>query len=97
MYLGRCGGIRAACSNYSPRRKHPYTQALLRAVPTILAAPRQRLETIGGAVPHPGARPAGCAFHPRCADFMPGRCDAGAPPPLMPGAAGASCFLEVPA
>jgi peptide/nickel transport system ATP-binding protein len=96
MYLGRVVEYAPVLELFSAPR-HPYTRALLRAVPTILAAPRQRLETIGGAVPHPGARPAGCAFHPRCADFMPGRCDAGAPPPLMPGAAGASCFLEVPA
>jgi peptide/nickel transport system ATP-binding protein len=94
MYLGRVVEY-APVAELFARPRHPYTRALLRAVPTILAAPRQRLATIGGAVPHPGARPTGCAFHPRCADFMPGRCDASSPPPLAPGHAGASCFLEV--
>ncbi|MBR0648107.1 ABC transporter ATP-binding protein [Roseomonas terrae] len=96
MYLGRVVEYAPVLELFTTPR-HPYTRALLRAVPSILATPRQRLATIGGAVPHPGARPAGCAFHPRCADFMPGRCDVGAPPPLAPGHAGASCFLEVPA
>ncbi len=96
MYLGRVVEYAPVADLFAAPR-HPYTRALLRAVPTILATPRQRLATIGGAVPHPGARPNGCAFHPRCADFMPGRCDAAAPPPLAPGHAGASCFLEVPA
>ncbi|HRE00011.1 MAG TPA: ABC transporter ATP-binding protein, partial [Ilumatobacteraceae bacterium] len=48
--------------------RHPYTQAL------IFAAPHpdlkgQRLPTIPGAPPHPGAVPTGCRFHPRCAYF----------------------------
>jgi hypothetical protein len=33
-------------------------------VPNLRATPRERLATIGGAVPHPGARPVGCPFHP---------------------------------
>ncbi|MBW6400886.1 ABC transporter ATP-binding protein [Roseomonas sp. HJA6] len=96
MYLGRVVEYAPVADLFAAPR-HPYTRALLRAVPSILATPRQRLATIGGAVPHPGARPSGCAFHPRCTDFMPGRCDAASPPPLAPGRAGASCFLEVPA
>ncbi len=96
MYLGRVVEYAPVLELFSAPR-HPYTRALLRAVPTILATPRQRLATIGGTVPHPGARPAGCAFHPRCADFMPGRCDVASPPPLAPGRTGASCFLEVQA
>ena len=96
MYLGRVVEYAPVADLFAAPR-HPYTRALLRAVPSILATPRQRLATIGGAVPHPGARPSGCPFHPRCSDFMPGRCDAALPPPLRPGEAGASCFLEVPA
>ncbi|NMJ43767.1 ABC transporter ATP-binding protein [Roseomonas sp. JC162] len=93
MYLGRVVEYAPVADLFTTSR-HPYTRALLRAVPSILATPRQRLATIGGAVPHPGARPSGCAFHPRCSDFMPGRCDAASPAPLRPGEAGASCFLE---
>ncbi|MDP5227624.1 MULTISPECIES: ABC transporter ATP-binding protein [Arthrobacter] len=44
---------------------HPYTQGLLQAVPRIdQTVPR--LLTIAGAPPHPGNRPTGCAFNPRC-------------------------------
>ena len=59
--------------------KHPYTQSLLRSIPSVLAEPRSRLATIAGSIPHPYARPPGCPFHPRCQDFMPGTCDAAAP------------------
>jgi oligopeptide/dipeptide ABC transporter ATP-binding protein len=47
----------------SPR--HPYTQGLLRSVPS-LEMRAHRLNTIDGVVPSPFAIPAGCAFHPRC-------------------------------
>ena len=96
MYLGRIVEYAQVADLFAAPR-HPYTRALLRAVPSILAAPRQRLATIGGAVPHPGARPSGCAFHPRCSEAIAGRCTEAVPPPIPPGQAGASCFLEVPA
>ena len=54
---------------------HPYTRALLRSIPSVLAEPRSRLATISGSIPHPFARPSGCPFHPRCPDFMHGTCD----------------------
>jgi peptide/nickel transport system ATP-binding protein len=54
---------------------HPYTRALLRSIPSVLAKPRTRLATIAGSIPHPFARPAGCPFHPRCPEFMRGTCD----------------------
>jgi peptide/nickel transport system ATP-binding protein len=55
--------------------KHPYTQALLRSIPSVLAKPRARLATISGSIPHPYARPQGCPFHPRCKDAMAGLCE----------------------
>lgn len=47
------------------RPAHPYTQALMHAVPE-LGRPRERLTAIPGNVPALGAFPAGCRFHPRC-------------------------------
>ncbi len=44
---------------------HPYTRALLDAVPH-LGAGQERLRAIPGVVPTPGAWPGGCRFHPRC-------------------------------
>jgi len=93
MYLGRVverGPVDAIF--HEPR--HPYTRALLRSIPSIHAPVRTRLPTIAGSVPHPYNRPAGCPFHPRCPDFMPGRCDQ-AEPALLPTGPGhqAACFL----
>jgi peptide/nickel transport system ATP-binding protein len=78
MYLGReveKGPVDTIF--HAPR--HPYTQSLLRSIPSVLAEPRARLATISGSIPHPLARPGGCPFHPRCPDAMPGRCDVEVP------------------
>jgi peptide/nickel transport system ATP-binding protein len=73
---------------------HPYTRALLQSIPSVLAEPRSRLRTIEGSIPHPYNRPAGCAFHPRCAEAMAGICDRLLPPPTALGSRHAvSCFL----
>jgi peptide/nickel transport system ATP-binding protein len=58
---------------YEP--KHPYTQALLQSIPKVGTRSDQRLATISGMVPSPFSLPPGCVFHPRCSQFMPGRCD----------------------
>jgi oligopeptide/dipeptide ABC transporter ATP-binding protein len=50
--------------------EHPYTQALIRAMPTIGAKKGQRLFEIAGRVPDLSRLPAGCAFHPRCPQVM---------------------------
>ncbi len=93
MYLGRVveeGPVDAIF--HDP--KHPYTKALLQSIPSIESPPRVKLPTISGSIPHPFNRPSGCPFHPRCAAFMPGRCDAAAPPLVALGKGRtASCFL----
>jgi peptide/nickel transport system ATP-binding protein len=58
---------------HAPR--HPYTRALLRSIPSVLAEPRSRLATIAGSIPHPYARPSGCPFHPRCSDHIVDVCE----------------------
>ncbi|HEY2992512.1 MAG TPA: ABC transporter ATP-binding protein [Methylomirabilota bacterium] len=93
MYLGRV--VEQAPVDaifYDPR--HPYTRALLRSIPRIRRRARERLTPIAGAVPHPYNRPTGCPFHPRCAEFMAGRCDREAPVLKPVGDRHAvSCFL----
>jgi peptide/nickel transport system ATP-binding protein len=93
MYLGRVVE-QGKVDDIFHDPKHPYTKALLQSIPSIESKPRVKLPTISGSIPHPFNRPAGCPFHPRCASFMPGRCDA-AQPRLQPIAEGraASCFL----
>jgi peptide/nickel transport system ATP-binding protein len=93
MYLGRVveeGPADAIFHN----AKHPYTQALLRSIPSIHSTARTELPTIAGSIPHPYNRPAGCPFHPRCPDFMPGTCDKAEPGLTVLGNGQAiSCFL----
>ena len=91
MYLGRIVEFAPVVQLFAAPR-HPYTRALLRSVPNLRATPRERLATIGGTVPHPGARPVGCPFHPRCPEVIVGRCATQAPPEIQPDQAGASCF-----
>jgi oligopeptide/dipeptide ABC transporter ATP-binding protein len=91
MYLGRIVEF-APVARLFASPQHPYTRALLRSVPNLRATPRERLATIGGAVPHPGSRPVGCPFHPRCPEVIPGLCATQAPPEMPAGRAGASCF-----
>jgi peptide/nickel transport system ATP-binding protein len=93
MYLGRVVEQAPVDAIFHAPR-HPYTRALLRSIPRIRARTRERLTPIMGAVPHPYDRPTGCPFHPRCAEFMAGRCDRQAPS-LRPVDAhhAVSCFL----
>ncbi|WP_020698114.1 ABC transporter ATP-binding protein [Reyranella massiliensis] len=58
--------------------RHPYTQGLLAALPS-LTGPRRRLAAIPGTVPDPWSVPAGCRFAPRC-PVAETRCSS-APPP----------------
>jgi peptide/nickel transport system ATP-binding protein len=93
MYLGRVVE-EGAVDDIFHDPKHPYTKALLQSIPSIESVPRVKLPTISGSIPHPFNRPTGCPFHPRCASFMPGRCDKQEP---LLAAVGdgrkASCFL----
>ena len=59
------------------RMRHPYTQALFRAIPLPGADKNARpLRAIPGNFPLPHERPPGCNFGPRCDYFQQGRCDA---------------------
>ncbi len=62
---------------HAPR--HPYTQALLRSIPSVSTETRVMLPTISGSIPHPFNKPKGCPFHPRCDKYMAGKCNVETP------------------
>ena len=82
MYAGEIVET-AATSELFAHPRHPYTAALLDALPER-AEGRARLPTIPGTVPGIDDRPAGCLFNPRCR-FATGRCVA-VHPELLEGA-----------
>jgi oligopeptide/dipeptide ABC transporter ATP-binding protein len=74
MYMGKVVEKASAVELfYEP--KHPYTRALLKSIPHVGKRRRERLASIKGMVPDPFNLPSGCVFHPRCPEFMPGKCD----------------------
>lgn len=78
MYLGRVvEQAEVKPIFYTP--KHPYTQALLNSIPHVGSGVRARLQPITGIVPDPYSSIKGCPFHPRCASYMPGKCDVNVP------------------
>jgi peptide/nickel transport system ATP-binding protein/oligopeptide transport system ATP-binding protein len=68
MYLGQAVEMGSVFDLFD-RPMHPYTQALLNAVPKLGTRSKEgkkRLEEIMGSVPNPVSMPSGCRFHPRC-------------------------------
>ena len=93
MYLGRVVE-QGPVDEIFHAPKHPYTRLLLKSIPSILAQPRTKLATLTGSIPHPYNRPVGCPFHPRCPDFMAGRCNVHEPQPRAVNERQVvSCFL----
>lgn len=94
MYLGRIveeGPTQRVIKN--PR--HPYTQALLSAVPEAdpnIARHKKPLELRGTDIPSLLDLPTGCTFHPRCPFFVPDVCNTAVPVLLpVPGGGAAAC------
>ena len=90
MYLGRLVELGSA-DEIVNRPKHPYTQALVAAVPAdprhLADGPVARMPVRAADVPSVTERPPGCPFHPRCPRAEPGLCDR-VVPQLLPLATG---------
>jgi oligopeptide transport system ATP-binding protein len=70
MYLGRIVELADKASLYR-RPRHPYTQALLSAVPGRRPGAPQSHAAVVGEIANPSDRPAGCRYHTRCPHAMP--------------------------
>jgi peptide/nickel transport system ATP-binding protein len=96
MYLGRIVEQGSAV-DVIQRPQHPYTQALVAAVPVPTPGGRGRREPLAGELPDATAVPGGCRFHPRCPKrFEP--CDEVDPPLFAAGGPEqrAACLLHDP-
>ncbi len=71
MYLGRIVE-RGTVAEVLDNPRHPYTKALLSAVPVIEKDARREVIRLEGDMPSPSSPPAGCHFHPRCPEVLPG-------------------------
>ena len=78
LYLGRLMELGPAETVFEPPH-HPYTEALLSAVPTIDGAQRTRIE-LEGEIPSAADPPSGCVFHTRCPRFLGTICETEEPP-----------------
>jgi peptide/nickel transport system ATP-binding protein/oligopeptide transport system ATP-binding protein len=65
MYLGRIAEL-ADADELFRKQEHPYTQALMSAIPIPDPLLRRQRVILRGDVPSPVNPPAGCRFHPRC-------------------------------
>jgi len=93
MYLGRIVEYADKVALFT-RPQHPYTEALLAAVPVPDPKVKRDRPVPEGDVPSPVRRPTGCHFHPRC-PYAEARCRV-EPPVLKRGAAGhlVACHLR---
>jgi peptide/nickel transport system ATP-binding protein len=78
MYLGRLQE-EGTTDQIFEGPHHPYTEALLSAVPTVDGEPSDRIR-LDGEIPSPAEPPSGCVFHTRCHRYMQGICDVTEPP-----------------
>lgn len=65
MYLGKIVEFASVDELFS-NPQHPYTKALISAVPQIDPKDRTNRVVLTGDIPSPAAQPSGCHFHPRC-------------------------------
>jgi peptide/nickel transport system ATP-binding protein len=91
MYAGRIAEI-GPVADVIHRPAHPYTRGLMGSIPSI-AANRESLAQIDGAMPRLNAIPTGCAFHPRCPQVFD-RCRRERPELMSVGTTRAACWLH---
>jgi oligopeptide/dipeptide ABC transporter ATP-binding protein len=95
MYLGQIVEVGPA-ARLLDEPQHPYTRALLSAVPSLDPSRAGNVARLGGDVPSPLTPPGGCRFHPRCPDVFD-RCATEAPKWVQLGSSRSRCWKHSPA
>ncbi len=78
MYLGRVVEL-APRDELFEHPRHPYTDVLMNAVPSVSGQKKKLAVLLDGEPPSPLRPPPGCAFHPRCPRAIKGTCDKDVP------------------
>jgi peptide/nickel transport system ATP-binding protein len=94
MYLGQIMEQGTTDQIFSPPY-HPYTEALLSAVPIADTHVKKRKVVLSGEIPSPSNPPKGCPFSTRCPYMIPGTCDV-IPPPLVEPTPGHKILCHLP-
>jgi peptide/nickel transport system ATP-binding protein len=94
MYLGQIMEQGTTDQIFSPPY-HPYTEALLSAVPIADTHVKKRKVVLSGEIPSPSNPPKGCPFSTRCPYMIPGTCDV-IPPPLVEPSPGHKILCHLP-
>ena len=79
MYLGSLVELGPVATLFEPPH-HPYTEALISAMPTMPSDEQRPRITLYGPLPSPSRPPSGCRFHPRCPRFLGDVCRTVEPP-----------------
>ncbi len=94
MYLGQIMEQGTTDEIFSPPY-HPYTEALLSAVPIADTHVKKRKVLLTGEIPSPSNPPKGCPFSTRCPYMIPGTCDV-IPPPIFEPSPGHRILCHLP-
>jgi peptide/nickel transport system ATP-binding protein len=94
MYVGKVVELASTEALYQ-RPMHPYTEALMSAVPNPDPRQRSKRVVLSGEIPDPAKPPSGCHFHPRC-PYAQARCSTDTPElrEVAPGRLAACHFAE---
>lgn len=92
MYLGHIVE-EGETDNLFENPLHPYTQALLAAIPRVNKAARRQRIILPGGVPSPINPPSGCPFHPRCFARVGPICEQELPPFFQVGDQKVACWI----